>query len=55
MRRAYGMRSLPKKERMRRIAEAWKPYRSIACFYLWTSLDTAKAKPQPPKPRRKAR
>jgi len=55
MRRAYGMRGLPRKERMRRIAEAWRPYRSIACFYLWTSLDTAK-KPKPqPQPRRKAR
>jgi DNA-3-methyladenine glycosylase II len=53
MRRAYGMRGLPRKERMRRIAEAWRPYRSIACFYLWTSLDSAR-KPQP-KPRRKAR
>jgi DNA-3-methyladenine glycosylase II len=53
MRRAYGMRGLPRKERMRRIAEAWRPYRSIACFYLWTSLDSAR-KPQP-KPRRKPR
>jgi len=51
MRRAYGMRGLPKKERMRRIAEAWRPYRSVACFYLWRSLDAAKGKP----PRRKSR
>jgi DNA-3-methyladenine glycosylase II len=57
MRRAYGMRGLPKKDRMRRIAEAWRPYRSIACFYLWRSLDAAKEKPRPePKqPRRKTR
>jgi DNA-3-methyladenine glycosylase II len=58
MRRAYGMRGLPKKERMRRIAEAWRPYRSIACFYLWTSLDSARKAPQPqpqPKPVRKPR
>jgi 3-methyladenine DNA glycosylase/8-oxoguanine DNA glycosylase len=49
------MRGLPKKERMRRMAEAWRPYRSIACFYLWTSLDSGK-KPKPqPKPRRKSR
>ena len=47
MRRAYGMRGLPKKDRMRRIAEAWRPYRSIACFYLWRSLDSAKAAPKP--------
>lgn len=45
MRSAYGMRGLPKKDRMRRIAEAWRPYRSIACFYLWTSLDGAKRPP----------
>jgi DNA-3-methyladenine glycosylase II len=44
MRRAYGMRGLPKKERMRRIAAPWRPYRSVACFYLWTSLDSARAK-----------
>jgi DNA-3-methyladenine glycosylase II len=42
MRRAYGMRALPTKERMRRIAESWRPYRSIACFYLWRSLDTSR-------------
>ena len=52
MRRAYGMRGLPKKERMRRIAEPWRPYRSVACFYLWKSLDAAKG---PPPLRRKAR
>jgi 3-methyladenine DNA glycosylase/8-oxoguanine DNA glycosylase len=36
------MRGLPDKQRMRRIAEAWRPYRSLACFYLWRSLDSAK-------------
>ena len=39
MQRAYGMRKLPKPDRMRKIAEAWRPYRSIACWYLWRSLD----------------
>jgi DNA-3-methyladenine glycosylase II len=39
MQRAYRMRKLPKPDRMRRIAEAWRPYRSIACWYLWRSLD----------------
>ena len=48
MRRAYGMRALPKKDRMKKIAEAWRPYRSIACFYLWHSLDSAR-KPKPAK------
>jgi DNA-3-methyladenine glycosylase II len=49
MRRAYGMRGLPKQDRLRRIAEPWRPYRSVACFYLWRSLDAAKGPP----PRRK--
>jgi DNA-3-methyladenine glycosylase II len=47
MRRAYGMRGLPKQDRMRRIAEPWRPYRSVACFYLWRSLDAAKGPPAP--------
>jgi len=51
MRRAYGMRGLPKKERMRRTAAPWRPYRSVACFYLWESLDAAK---RPPPPRRRS-
>jgi 3-methyladenine DNA glycosylase/8-oxoguanine DNA glycosylase len=40
MQRAYRMRELPKPARMERIAEAWRPYRSVACWYLWRSLDT---------------
>jgi 3-methyladenine DNA glycosylase/8-oxoguanine DNA glycosylase len=36
---AYRMRALPKPERMRKIAEPWRPYRSIACWYLWRSLE----------------
>jgi DNA-3-methyladenine glycosylase II len=31
---------LPTPEQMEKIAECWKPYRSIACWYLWKSLDT---------------
>jgi len=27
------------KEEMRAIAEAWRPYRSAACWFLWRSLD----------------
>jgi DNA-3-methyladenine glycosylase II len=30
---------LPKPEQMEKIAKAWEPYRSIACWYLWRSLD----------------
>jgi DNA-3-methyladenine glycosylase II len=35
----YRKRKLPKPKDMERIAKAWSPYRSIACWYLWRSLD----------------
>jgi len=31
---------LPSPEQMERIAKRWEPYRSVACWYLWKSLDT---------------
>ncbi len=39
MQKAYRMRKKPTSERMRKIGEAWRPYRSVACWYLWRSLD----------------
>ena len=36
--RLYGLRKKPTPERMRKIAEAWRPYRTVACWYLWRSL-----------------
>jgi DNA-3-methyladenine glycosylase II len=41
--RVYGLRKRPTPDRLRRLAEPWKPYRSIACWYLWRSLDNAGA------------
>jgi len=35
----YGKRKLPKPLQMEKIAKPWEPYRSIACWYLWRSLD----------------
>jgi DNA-3-methyladenine glycosylase II len=32
--------TLPNPEQMEKIAKRWEPYRSIACWYLWRSLDT---------------
>ena len=32
--------TLPTPAQMEKIAEAWAPYRSVACWYLWRSLDT---------------
>jgi DNA-3-methyladenine glycosylase II len=31
---------LPTPEQMEKIARCWEPYRSIACWYLWQSIDT---------------
>jgi DNA-3-methyladenine glycosylase II len=30
---------LPSPEQMEKIAKPWEPYRSVACWYLWRSLD----------------
>jgi DNA-3-methyladenine glycosylase II len=32
---AYGMRTLPSARKMQKLGEAWRPYRSIATWYLW--------------------
>ena len=39
IRRAYGLRKRPRADRVRKIGEAWRPYRSVASWYLWRSLD----------------
>ena len=31
---------LPTPEQMEKIAKCWEPYRSVACWYLWRSLDS---------------
>jgi len=36
---AYGMEDLPPAAELERIAEPWRPYRSLASLYLWRSLD----------------
>ena len=37
--RAYRLRKAPDSARLTRIGESWRPYRSVACWYLWASLD----------------
>jgi 3-methyladenine DNA glycosylase/8-oxoguanine DNA glycosylase len=44
MQRAYRMRALPKPDRMLRLSESWRPYRTIACWYLWRSIGGAAGK-----------
>lgn len=39
MKKHYRKRKLPKPKDMEKIARKWAPYRSIACWYLWRSLD----------------
>ncbi len=39
IKKAYNKRKPPKPEVMEKIARPWAPYRSIACWYLWQSLD----------------
>jgi DNA-3-methyladenine glycosylase II len=37
--KAYGLRKTPSADRLNRIGDAWRPYRSVACWYLWRSLN----------------
>lgn len=39
MKKHYRKRKLPKPKDMEKIAKAWAPYRSMACWYMWRSLD----------------
>ena len=39
----YGLRKLPDAQRMRKLARPWRPYRTLACLYLWSSLDNTPA------------
>ena len=39
MKKHYRKRKLPKPKDMEKIARPWSPYRSIACWYLWRSMD----------------
>jgi DNA-3-methyladenine glycosylase II len=40
---AYGLDELPGPTDLERIAEPWRPYRTLACRYLWASLDNEPA------------
>lgn len=48
--KVYRMRKKPTPERLRRLGEAWRPYRSVASWYLWRSLGTAPGQPLPAAP-----
>lgn len=37
--RTYDLRRTPDVKRLHAIAERWRPYRSVASWYLWASLE----------------
>jgi DNA-3-methyladenine glycosylase II len=43
MQTIYRLRARPKPAKMLKIGEAWRPYRSVASWYLWQSLATVKS------------
>ncbi len=42
--RLYGLRKKPTAARIIKIGEAWRPYRTVACWYLWRSLENTPTK-----------
>jgi DNA-3-methyladenine glycosylase II len=41
--KAYRLRKTPDAKRLYAIAERWRPYRSVAAWYLWASLENKKS------------
>ncbi len=39
----YRLRKLPDPKRLEKLAKPWRPYRTLACLYLWSSLDNKPA------------
>lgn len=39
MRKLYGLEAMPSRDDMDRIAEPWRPYATVACWYCWRSLE----------------
>jgi DNA-3-methyladenine glycosylase II len=41
IKKAYGLDEMPKPTEVERLGEAWRPYCSVASWYLWRSLENA--------------
>jgi DNA-3-methyladenine glycosylase II len=39
----YRMRKMPDAKRLEKVARPWRPHRTLACLYLWSSLDNVPA------------
>jgi DNA-3-methyladenine glycosylase II len=46
---SYGMKDLPGPEELKKLAEEWRPHRTLACLYLWRSLDNTPVEARPTK------
>jgi len=58
--RLYRLRKRPDPKRIQRLGEAWRPYRSVACWYLWQTLRNepltkAASSPRPSRSKSRAR
>lgn len=51
---AYGLRGLPTPRALREFAERWRPYRTVASWYLWRAVELHRDE-RLPKPRRAPR
>jgi DNA-3-methyladenine glycosylase II len=40
MQRHFGLRKLPEAAKMTKLAAPWRPYRSVAAWYMWRLLET---------------
>lgn len=40
MQRHWKLRKLPEPERMQKLAEPWRPFRSVGAWYMWRLLET---------------
>jgi DNA-3-methyladenine glycosylase II len=43
--RAYGLPAPPRPAEVQRIAEPWRPYRTLACLYLWRVVEARPTAP----------
>ena len=51
--RVYGHKDVPKPQVILEHGERWRPYRSIASWYLWRALEEKHSKPKPRKKSKK--
>jgi DNA-3-methyladenine glycosylase II len=56
---AYGKRKIPKPKELAKFGERWRPYRTVASWYMWRAVENAgknarRVKKSPPKKKRVA-